>query len=90
MKFYLDIAMRNSYDVIFNKLSLDTFNNARTSYFIHNPKEEITDDILQDMFYYFKQKKEWDKVVKITTLRAKIKFYDTAKRLSKVYSRKGN
>ena len=42
------------------------------------------------MHFYFSSKKEWDKVVKINTLRAKIKFYDTTKRLSKIYSRKSD
>ncbi len=86
MKYYLDIAMRNSYEVICNKLSLDNFRDTTTSYFIHNPNEEVTEDILKDMYNYFKQKREWDKVVKIMTLLAKIKFYDTIKGLSKTHS----
>ena len=84
MKFYIDIAMRNSYDIIFNNVLLKNFSNT---YFMHNPNAEITDEVLMDMFKYFKSKKEWDKVVKITTLRAKIKFYDTTKRLSRAYSK---
>ena len=90
MKYYLDIAMRNSYEVIVNKMSLDNFVHTSNSYFMHNPNEEITDDILKDMYNYFKLQKECDKLVKIGTLRAKIKFYDTAKRLSRVYSKEGN
>jgi len=86
LKYYLDIAMRNSYEVICNKLSLDNFRDATTSYFIHNPNEEVTEDILKDMYNYFKLKREWDKVVKIMTLLAKIKFYDTIKGLSKTHS----
>ena len=34
MKYYLDIAMRNSYEVICNKLSLDNFRDATTSQFM--------------------------------------------------------
>ena len=86
MKYYLDIAMRNSYEVICNKLSLDNFRDTTTSYFIHNPNEEVTEDVLRDMYNYFKSKREWDKVVKIMTLLAKIKFYDTIKGLSKTHS----
>ena len=86
MKYYLDIAMRNSYEVICNKLSLDNFRDTTTSYFIHNPNEEVTEDVLRDMYNYFKSKREWDKVVKIMTLLAKIKFYDRIKRLSKTHS----
>ena len=82
--------MRNSYEVILNNVSLRHFNDATNSYFIHNPKEEVTDNILKEMHSYFKSKKEWDKVVKITTLRAKIKFYDTTKRLSRAYSKQGD
>ena len=90
MKYHLDIAMRNSYDVIINKVSLRHFDDVNNSYFIHNPTEEITDDILKEMHFYFSSQKEWDKVLKINTLRAKLKFYDTTKRLSKIYSRKSD
>jgi len=57
---------------------------------MHNPNVDLNDEVLEDMFRYFKSKKEWDKVVKITTLRAKIKFYDTTKRLSRAYSKQGD
>lgn len=87
MKFYIDIAMRNSYDIIFNDVLLKDFSNT---YFMHNPNADLNDEVLMDMFRYFKSKKEWDKVVKITTLRAKIKFYDTTKRLSRTYSKQGD
>jgi len=87
LKSYIDIAMRNSYDIIFNDVLLKDFNNT---YFMHNPNEDLNDEVLVDMFRYFKSKKEWDKVVKITTLRAKIKFYDTTKRLSRAYSKQGD
>lgn len=87
MKFYIDIAMRNSYDIIFNDVLLKDFGNT---YFMHNPNKDLNDEVLMDMFRYFKSKKEWDKVVKITTLRAKIKFYDTTKRLSRAYSKQGD
>lgn len=90
MKYDINIAMRNSYEVILNNVSLTYFNDESNSYFIHNPIEEVTDDILKEMHFYFSSKKEWDKVVKINTLRAKIKFYDTTKRLSKIYSRKSD
>ncbi len=84
MIFELDIAMRNSYELIFNKVLLKDFGNT---YFMHNPNADLNDEVLSDMFTYFKSKKEWDKVVKITTLRAKMKFYDTTKRLSRAYSK---
>ena len=87
MIFELDIAMRNSYELIFNKVLLKDFGNT---YFMHNPNADLNDEVLSDMFTYFKSKKEWDKVVKITTLRAKIKFYDTTKRLSRAYSKQGD
>ena len=87
MIFELDIAMRNSYQLIFNKVLLKDFGNT---YFMHNPNADLNDEVLSDMFTYFKSKKEWDKVVKITTLRAKMKFYDTTKRLSRAYSKQGD
>jgi len=87
LKFYIDIAMRNSYDIIFNDVLLKDFGDT---YFMHNPNSDLNDEVLMDMFRYFKSKKEWDKVVKITTLRAKIKFYDTTKRLSRAYSKQGD
>ena len=87
MKFNIDIAMRNSYNVIVDNISLNDFKDCTTSYFIHNPSVEVTKETLLDMYRYFKSKKEWDKVVKITKLIAKIKFYDTTKRLSRVYSK---
>lgn len=90
MKFYIDIAMRNSYDMIVNKLSIDNYAETDNCYFIHNPEQEVNDEILKDMYLYFKSIKEWDKVVKITTLRAKIKFYDTTKRLSRAYSKQSD
>ncbi len=90
MKYHIDIAMRNSYDIIINNVSLRHFDDVNNSYFIHNPTHDVTDDVLDDMYRYFKSTGEWDKVIKIATLRAKIKFYDTTKRLSKVYSRKSD
>ena len=86
MKFSLDIAMRNSYDVIVNKLSIDNFIETSNSYFIHNPEKKINDEILKDMYLYFKSIKEWDKMVKIRILRLKIKYYDKIKRLPKINS----
>jgi hypothetical protein len=88
--FDLDIAMRNSYDIIVNKLSLDNFKEGNNSYFIHNPKEEVTLETLQDMKTYFRSIGEWNKTLKVTTLIAKLKYYDTVKRLSKTYSRQGD
>jgi hypothetical protein len=90
LKYDLDIAMRNSYEIILKNVSLRNFSDENNSYFIHNPNQEVTDDTLKEMHFYFTFKKEWDKVVKINTLRAKIKFYDTTKRLSKIYSKKGD
>ena len=87
MKFYIDIAMRNSYDIIVNKLSIDNFTKKTNSYFIHNPEKKINDEILKDMYLYFKSIKEWDKVVKIRILRLKIKYYDKIKRLSRINSK---
>ena len=86
MKFSIDIAMRNSYDIIVNKLSIDNFTETSNSYFIHNPEKKINDEILKDMYLYFKSIKEWDKVVKIRILRLKIKYYDKIKRLPKINS----
>jgi hypothetical protein len=43
--------------------------------------------VLIDMYEYFKSKKQWNKIVKITRLRIKIKYYDKIKRLSRVYSK---
>lgn len=87
MKFHIDIAMRNSYDVIVNKISINNFIETTNSYFIYNPNQEVNDKTLKDMYLYFKSKKEWDKVVRITTLRIKIKYYDKIKRLSRVNSK---
>ena len=78
--------MNNSYNLIFNKLSIEDFKSSYNSYFMHNPENEVTDSILIDMFKHFKSKKEWNKVVKITTLRVKIKYYDKIKRLSRINS----
>ena len=79
--------MNNSYNLIFNKLSIEDFKSSYSSYFMHNPENEVTDSILMDMFKHFKSKKEWKKVVKITTLRVKIKYYDKIKRLSRINSK---
>ena len=87
MKFSIDIAMRNSYDIIVNKLSIDNFTETSNSYFIHNTEKKINDEILKDMYLYFKSIKEWDKVVKIRILRLKIKYYDKIKRLSRINSK---
>jgi len=86
LKFSLDIAMRNSYDIIVNKLSIDNFIETSNSYFVHNPELEVNDETLKDMYLYFKSIKEWDKIVKIRILRLKIKYYDKIKRLPKINS----
>tara|TARA_R110000772_G_scaffold37680_2_gene89398 strand:+ start:550 stop:786 length:237 start_codon:yes stop_codon:yes gene_type:complete len=78
--------MRNSYDVIVNKLSIDNFIETNNSYFVHNPEQEVSDETLKDMYLYFKSIKEWDKVVKIRILILKTKYYDKIKRLPKINS----
>jgi|TARA_R110001592_G_scaffold13165_1_gene60962 hypothetical protein len=85
--FELDIAMRNSYELITKNIPVESFEH---SYFIHNPSIDVQDETLKDMYTYFKSLKEWNKVVIITTLRAKLKYNDTTKRLSRIYSKDGN
>jgi hypothetical protein len=57
--------MRNSYDIIVNKLSIDNFTETSNSYFIHNPEKKINDEILKDMYLYFKSIKEWIKWLRL-------------------------
>tara|TARA_R110000796_G_scaffold252451_1_gene386846 strand:+ start:2703 stop:2966 length:264 start_codon:yes stop_codon:yes gene_type:complete len=81
--FDIDIAMRNSYDIIINKISINNFTKEESSYFIHNPNHGITLESLRDMFNYFKSIREWNKVFYLSKFITQIKLKNGIQRLSK-------
>jgi len=62
---YLDMAFRNSYDVIINDKSAEDLVVSEDGYFIHHPAEPVTKDILEDMREYFSETEEYEKCIKI-------------------------
>lgn len=87
LKLNVNIAMENSYKLIIDKLSLDNFNNAKGCFFIHNPYRELEASTLDEMLRYYKEKRKWDKCLKIYTLKSKLKFNYELQRLSKKYNK---
>ena len=61
----IDIAFRNSYDVIINDEDATLLITKDTGYFIHHPAQPITINILEDMRDYFSEVEEYEKCIKI-------------------------
>lgn len=85
LKLNVNIAMENSYKLIIDKLSLDDFNDIKGCYFIHNPYREVQESTLNEMLLFYKEKRKWNKCLKIYTLKSKLKFNHELQRLSKKY-----
>mgnify|MGYP003647932075 FL=1 len=62
---HLDLAVRNSYDVIINKKDIIDFIENEEGYFIHMPSEGATIEVLDDMEEYFSGIEEYEKCAKI-------------------------
>jgi len=74
LRFDIDIAMNNSYEIIFKNKNLNNYSNSKNSYFVHNPNEKVTQEVLKDMYIYFLGKKEWRRCFKIGKKRVKIRY----------------
>lgn len=61
----VDVAFRNSYDVIINKEDATELITRAEGYFIHHPAFPITINILEDMREYFSEVEEYEKCIKI-------------------------
>lgn len=80
--FYFETAIQNSYDIIFNNKSIDSFNSPHDCYFIHNPIEVPSLETMIEMYDHFSSTRDWNKCLRIKTRILKIKYNDTIKRLS--------
>ena len=85
MKLYREIAINNSYDLVFNGKNLNEFQDINNNYFIHNPKEQISIFQLQEMFDYFLNNKNYDKCVAVRIKISILKYKDEFKKLSDRY-----
>ena len=61
----IDIAFRNSYDVIINDEDATQLITKDSGYFIHHPAKPITINILKNMTDYFSEIEEYEKCIKI-------------------------
>lgn len=62
---YVDVAHRNSYEVIINNMEAKDLVVSDDGYFIHHPAEPITKDILEALKEYFTDVEEYEKCIKI-------------------------
>ncbi len=58
---HIDLAFRNSYDVIINDMEAKDLVIEDDGYFIHHPAEPITKEILEDLREYFSSIEEYEK-----------------------------
>ena len=58
---HIDLAFRNSYDVIINGMEAKDLVVEDDGYFIHHPAEPITKEILEDLREYFSSIEEYEK-----------------------------
>ena len=89
MKLNYNIAIKNSYELVFNNKHIDEFTDVSKNYFLHNPLKEINKRELEFMFDYFWSKRMYSKCLKISTRIAKIKYKNEIQRLSNKYYRQG-
>tara|TARA_Y100001937_G_C7127690_1_gene335642 strand:+ start:770 stop:1000 length:231 start_codon:yes stop_codon:yes gene_type:complete len=61
----IDLAFRNSYDVIINDEVAKDYVSNNNGYFIHHPAEPITKSILESMREYFAEVEEYEKCIAI-------------------------
>ncbi len=62
---YVDVAHRNSYDVIINDKEAKDIVMSDDGYFIHHPAEPVTKDILDGLREYFAEVEEYEKCIRI-------------------------
>jgi len=62
---YLDIAFRNSYEVIINHKDAKNLIKNSEGYFIHHPANKVELYILEEMKDYFSETEEFEKCIKI-------------------------
>ena len=62
---YVDVAHRNSYDVIINNKDAKNLIIKDYGYFIHHPAEPVTKDVLEDLKMYFSEMEEFEKCIEI-------------------------
>tara|TARA_R100001086_G_C11746589_1_gene234085 strand:- start:323 stop:553 length:231 start_codon:yes stop_codon:yes gene_type:complete len=62
---YVDVAHRNSYDVIINNKDAKNLITRDDGYFIHHPAKPVTIDILEDLKLYFSEMEEFEKCIEI-------------------------
>ena len=61
----IDMAFRNSYEVIINGKDANLLIKGDVGYFIHHPSKPISKDLLKDMSDYFASEEEYEKCIKI-------------------------
>ena len=62
---YVDVAHRNSYDVIINNKDAKNLIIKDDGEFIHHPAEPVTKDVLEDLKMYFSEMEEFEKCIEI-------------------------
>tara|TARA_Y100000114_G_scaffold110844_1_gene104504 strand:- start:7116 stop:7346 length:231 start_codon:yes stop_codon:yes gene_type:complete len=67
MEFYeeIDMAFRNSYEVILNGKDASELIKGNVGFFIHHPSKPISKKLLKDMSDYFAGEEEYEKCTKI-------------------------
>lgn len=63
--YILDVAMRNSYDIIVNKLDAGEILITDFGYFVHNPAKPLKKEEVENMIYYFQSIEEYEKCIEL-------------------------
>ena len=61
----INMAFRNSYEVIINGKDASNLIKGDVGYFIHHPSKPISKKLLKDMSNYFASEEEYEKCIKI-------------------------
>jgi hypothetical protein len=61
----LDVAMRNSYDIIVNKLDAGEILMTDFGFLVHNPAKPLKKEEVTNMIYYFQSIEEYEKCIEL-------------------------
>ena len=61
----LDVAMRNSYDIIVNKLDAGEILITDFGFLVHNPAKPLKKEELENIIYYFQSIEEYEKCIEL-------------------------
>jgi len=61
----LDVAMRNSYDIIVNQMDAGEILITDFGFLVHNPAKPLKKEEVTNMIYYFQSIEEYEKCIEL-------------------------